>query len=127
MAGTFAVDTGATFTSAILMTVAPKMKFGTQAQDVSAAGVPKWTVEAAVTFASEPGIKPVSEVISITIAAPADPGQGMPMGTAITFDRFRVGSSAPERNDRGGIRGGKLWYQAAGLRPVQVRQSKDAA
>ena len=120
MAGTFAVDCAGTFSAALLMSSAPKTKFGTQAQDVSVAGLPKWTVEAAVTFLTEPGMRPSSEVISVTVTSAADPGQGIPPGTLIAFDGFRVGMSAPEKNDRGGIRGGKFWYQAAALRPANT-------
>jgi hypothetical protein len=120
MAGTFAVDTAATFSSALMMTSAPKFKFGTQVQDVSAGGLPKWTVEAAVTFLAEPGMRPSSEVISMTVTGPGDPGQGIPPGTLIAFDGFRIGMSAPEKNDRGGIRGGKAWYQAAAVRPANA-------
>lgn len=131
MAGTFAVDCAATFAAALLMSSAPKTKFGTQVQDVSAAGVPKWTVEAAVTFLAQEGMRPVSEVIALTVTSPADPGQGIPPGTLVVFDGFRVGISAPEKNDRGGIRGGKFWYQAAAIRPananVRSRGGENAA
>jgi hypothetical protein len=118
MAGTFVVQTDATFATAILMQSEPKMAFGSQAQDTNAAGLPKWTVNVAVTFTSEPGMRAQSEVISVTIAAAADPVLGVPPGTAVMFEGFRVGASTPEKNDRGGIRGGKLWYTAAALRPV---------
>ncbi len=116
MPGTFTVDCSATFATAILMSSAPKMRFGTEVQDASAAGLPKWTVEAAVTFTAEAGMRPVSEVIGITTTSPADPGQGIDQGSMIAFDGFRVGSTPPEKNERGGIRGGKFWYQAAAIR-----------
>ena len=41
-AGTFAVDTGATFASAFFMGSAPKLRFGSTEQDVSATGERKW-------------------------------------------------------------------------------------
>jgi hypothetical protein len=33
---------------------------------------------------------------------------------------LRVGVSAPEKRDNGTIRGGRLWYSAAGLRPASA-------
>jgi hypothetical protein len=130
MPGTFAIDAAATFSAAILMSSSPKYRFGTEVQDASAAGLPKWTVEAAVTFVVEPGMRPVSEVIAMTVTAPTDPAQGIGQGSPIVFDGFRVGMSPPEKNDRGGIRGGKLWFQAAGVRPASSggnRARSDAA
>jgi hypothetical protein len=132
MPGTFAIDCGATFVTAILMSAGPKMQFGsTTMQDTSAAGLPKWAAEVAVTFSAEPGMRPVSEVISVTVTSQADPFQGIDQGASVVFEGFRVGISAPEKNDRGGVRGGKPWYQAAALRragaPGRSRPAEAAA
>ena len=70
--GTYVIDTRQTFQTAILMGSAPKTKFGTTEQDVSQLGEKKWAVEAAVTHHAQAGMRPVSEVISITITGPAD-------------------------------------------------------
>jgi hypothetical protein len=47
-------------------------------------------------------------------------------GTAIVFDRMRVGFSVPEARENGkGIRGGRPWYQAANVHQAQHgRQAK---
>lgn len=128
MPGTFAIDTEQTFAAALLMSAGPKLKFGEAVQDVSAAGVAKWTLEVAVTFRTEPGMRPVSEVISVTVTAPSDPAQGVMPGAPVALDGFRVGISPPEKNDRGGIRGGKFWYQASGVRTAgHARAKSDAA
>jgi hypothetical protein len=129
MPGTFVVDATNTFAAALFMASNPKLKFGTKTgeQEMSAAGLPKWGVQAAVTFHGINGMQPVSEVITITVEGPTDPCQGMPPGTPVIFDGFRVGISAPERNDKGGIRGGKPWYQAGSIRPVQQGRTKAEA
>lgn len=124
MPGTYTVDTSSTFTAALLMASAPKMKFGTTEQDITANGERKWEVQAAVTFTSEPGMRPVSEVITVTVAGGTDPAAQIPPGSPIAFERFRVGFSAPERGQNDRIRGGKPWYQAAGVRSVQHRAAK---
>jgi hypothetical protein len=129
MPGTFMVDAASTFSVAIFMSSTPKLKFGSRTgeQEVSAAGQPKWAVQAAVTFHGINGMQPVSEVITITLEGTADPCQGLPPGVPVIFDGFRVGISPPEKTEKGGIRGGKAWYQAAGVRPVQQGRKAEAA
>jgi len=123
MPGTFVVDVAATFTSAMLVSSMPKEKFGAQGQqETNAGGVPKWTVEAAVTFTPTiPGMKPLSELISVTITDHAAPGQGLNPGTPIVFDGFRVGLNPPEVRDSK-LRGGRLYYSAAGFRSLVAAQ-----
>lgn len=123
MPGTFTIDTKNTFTSALYMSAGPKLKFGSAEQDISATGERKWEVQAAVTFHAEYGMRPVSEVIVITVTGGDDPARGLQAGAPIEFDRLRVGMTAPEaRQDGRGIRGGKPYYQAAGIR--QLRQAQ---
>lgn len=129
--GTFAVDVAATFTSVMLVSAMPKEKFGASGQqETNSEGVPKWTVEAAVTFTPTiHGMKPLSELISVTITDRTPPGQGLNPGTPIVFDGFRVGLNPPEVRDTK-LRGGKLWYSATGLRsliPAQSGRRENAA
>lgn len=131
MPGTFAVDVTATFTSAMLVSAMPKETFGANGQQETAKdGTPKWVVEAAVTFTPTiPGMKPLSELISVTITDRTMPGQGLNPGTPIVFDGFRVGLNPAElKNER--LRGGKLWYSATGIRslvPAQSTRRENAA
>lgn len=129
MPGTFVIDTDKTFTVAFLMSCDKKLKFGEQVQDVNATGVPKWALEVAVTFTTENGMKPVSEVLSVSVAAPTSPAEHIAPGSPVVLDGFRVGSNPPEKNDRGGIRGGKLWFTAAAVRPAgpAAASKRDAA
>jgi len=131
MPGTLTIDTNATFQAVLLMASGPKLKYLSTEQDISARGERKWDVQAAVTFHPEPGMKPVSEVIAVTVTGPGtDPCAGLAPGTAIAFDRLRVGFSVPEARENGrGIRGGRPWYQATEVRPAhQTRPAKaDAA
>ena len=108
------------------MASGPKLKFGSTEQDISARGERKWDVQAAVTYHAEPGMKPVSEVIAVTVTGPAtDPCASIAPGTPIVFDRMRVGFSVPEARENGrGIRGGRPWYQAADVH--QAHQPRPA-
>ncbi len=117
MSGTLTIDTTATFQAVLLMASGPKLKFGSTEQDISARGERKWDVQAAVTYFTEPGMKAVSEVISVTVTGPGtDPCASIAPGTPIVFDKMRVGFSPPEARDNGrGIRGGRPWYQASNV------------
>src|SRR5258708_17851058 len=98
--GTRTTDTTATFQAVLLMASGPKLKFGSTEQDISARGERKWDVQVAVTYHAEPGMKPVSEVIGVTVTGPGtDPCASIPPGSPIVFDRMRVGFSVPEPPD----------------------------
>jgi len=124
MPGTLTIDTNATFQAVLLMASGPKLKFGSTEQDISARGERKWDVQAAVTYHAEPGMKPISEVIAVTVTGPAaDPCASITPGTPIVFDRMRVGFSVPEARENGrGIRGGRPWYQAADVRQAHAQR-----
>ena len=124
MAGTFVVDQAQSFVMCLLMQAGPKADFDNpdrQATDVN--GVPKWEIQAAVTFTAEPGRKPVSEVINVGITSIANPAEGLQPGP-IVFDGLRVGTTAPEAKSNGRISGGRFWYSAQGVRAAHMARSK---
>src|SRR5258707_15434127 len=129
MSGTLTIDTTATFQAVLLMASGPKLKFGSTEQDISARGERKWDVQAAVTYHAEPGMKPVSEVIGVTVTRPGtDPCASIPPGSPIVFDRMRVGFSVPEARENGrGIRGGRPWCQAADVHQTRPAKTDQAA
>lgn len=119
MAGTFVINAAETFQRVIFMSCAEKVDFKTGAVETNPQGVPKWTIEAAVTFhPGAPGMRAQSEVITATITQHGNPGDGVMPGSPVELLGLRVGFSIPERNERGGVRGGKPWYQASGIRPA---------
>jgi hypothetical protein len=125
MPATLAIDPRNTFARAVLMAIGPKLEYGTGAQAASAQGVPKWEAQVAVTYLSEPGrSRPDSEVINVTLTQPEDPAKTVQSGE-VEFDGLRVGWTSPEVRD-GRARGGRPWYQAAGIRSAHAVR-KDAA
>jgi hypothetical protein len=127
MPGTYVVDTESTFVRCVLINGGQKDKFGSPGvQETSAQGVPKWYAEAAVTFVpSQPGMPPVSELITVTITSLANPFDDLQTGE-IAFTGLRVGTTPPTSGEGGRIRGGKLWFTASGIRPAlgQLRGGK---
>jgi hypothetical protein len=127
MAGSLVVDQAATWQTCILMGAAPRMKFGTvDTQDSNADGVPKWDIQAAVTYRPTfDGQRLQSEVLSVTVTSINDPADGIPVPSAVVFEQLRVGSMPPELNretDR--IRGGRLFYTAQGVRVAVPARSR---
>lgn len=124
MPGTLVVDPHQSFSTVIFMGSAPRMKFGTSEQDVSPTGEKKWSVDAAVTYTPQPGQRPQSDVLSVTVTGPGtDPGLSIPPGSQVEFEQLRVGVSAPEQRDNGRIAGGRAWFQATGVRIANGRTS----
>src|SRR5215471_2926951 len=128
MPATYAINTAATFATAMLMACQPKLAFGTQDQDRTAAGLPKWEAQVAVTYVAEPGMRAVSEVIAVTIAAETDPAAGVPVPCLVEFTDLRMGVSTAEarQDDRGGarVRGGRPWFQASSIRQAHAQGRK---
>jgi len=130
MPGIITVSQQDTFTAPpIVMAVGPKLEFGADTQQVTRDGEKRWIVQAAVSYAPEFGMKPVAEVIEVTVNG-ADPSAAIAPGTPVEFTKLRVGVSAPEQRQRqdGGSRvvGGKLYWMAAGVRPANGRAASAA-
>jgi len=121
MPGTITIDSPRTFTTVIAMAVSPKMKFGTDQQDMSATGERKWTIQAAVTYVAEYGMRAVSEVIDVTITRGEQPS--VTPGQVIELVDLRCGISAPEKRDNGRISGGRLYFMASDARPATVAKT----
>jgi hypothetical protein len=117
--GTLVIDTAATFTTAFLMASSSKDKFGSPGQQEYAKdGTPKWLCNVAVTFAAVGQMPPQSDILTITVTCPRDPGLDIDPGSPVSFEGLRVGVSDPEKRDNGSIRGGRQWFQASGIRPA---------
>jgi hypothetical protein len=127
MPGTISIDQQGTFSAPpIVMAVVPRLAFGTEVQEVNkTTGEAKWTVQAAVSYIPQNGMKAVAEVIEVTITG-GDPRSIQP-GTSVEFAELRCGVSSPEKRDNGRVVGGKLWFQASAVRPTAARHVKSDA
>ncbi len=107
MSVSIAVDTARTFSVIILMGVEPKLDFNTKQQQKTKDGILKWAVSVAA-----------HETMNVTVASPSNPVQDLPPGTPVVLDNLYAGATDPEHNEKGGIRGGKLFWQASAVRPL---------
>ena len=127
MPGTITVAQQDTFSAPpIALATMPRLKFGSTEQDVSRDGEKKWTVQAAVTYVPEFGMKAVAEVIEVTVTGGDDPSAIIAPGTPVEFNRLRVGVSAPEKRDNGRVVGGKLYWMATAVRPLSGKSAAAA-
>lgn len=117
--GFITVDCKNTFAAAIFLGAAGKTIFGSDNQpDISKDGQRKYSADVAVTYLADPGRKPVSEVISISLMG-ADPSASVSPGTPVEFDRLRCSVSSPEKREGSNrISGGRLFYMADAIRPA---------
>ncbi len=117
MPGMITVDQQSTFqTPPLVMSVGPRFKFGTDQQDITRNGERKWSVQVAVSYFPDYGMRAVAEVIEVGLTG-EDPGASVQPGNAVQFDRLRVGTTAPEKTEDGRVRGGRLYWQADTVRP----------
>jgi hypothetical protein len=121
MPGMITVSQQETFsTPPLVMSVGPRFKYGTDQQDITRSGERKWSVQVAVSYFPDYGMRAVAEVIEIGMTG-EDPSQTIQPGMPVQFDRLRTGVSAPEKNeDTGRIRGGKLYWQADAVHPFSA-------
>ena len=123
MPAIFHVDQARTFTMVMFLSSSPKMQFGTQMQDKTKEGLPKWEVQVVASF-SQFG-RTENEILKVGVAAHQDPAlplQGMPQPVELVG--FRVGvTPAEKRTDKNGndrITGGTAWYQADEIRSLSA-------
>lgn len=118
MPQTFVIDQAATFAGVAFLESAPRLAFGTQDQDRTADGTPKWDISLVAGFKDSFG-RNQHEVIKVGIASHQNPGDGLNPYTPVQLVNFVVGVVPPEvRKDNRGqekLVGGTTWYRADGL------------
>lgn len=118
MPQTFIVDQAATFQGVAFLSSEPKMKFGTEMQETTKDGTPKWEVQLIASFRDGFG-RASNEVIKVGYAGPKNPGEGLGMYTPVQLVNFTVGvMERTAREDKSKVIGVQVWYRCDGLRPL---------
>lgn len=127
MPQTFIVDQAATFQAVAFLGSSPRMQFGTQMQDKTKDGLPKWDVEVIASFRDSFG-KTSHETLKVGVASPKDPGEGLGMYTPIQLVNFTVGVMDKTVTDKvtgeQKVVGAQVWYRADGVRPTTAPSAK---
>lgn len=125
----FRIDQAATFTHLMVLSVEPKLKFGSDTdQECTKDGMPKWEAQVAAGFRQFG--KVVNEVIKVGIASAKNPGDGMAPGTPVQLIGLEVGVMEKQTKDGRPV-GFQVWYRAEQVRPTSATapaaQGKDKA
>ena len=123
MPQTFVIDQAATFAGVAFLETVPRLAFGTQDQDRTSEGVPKWDVSLVASFRDAFG-RSQHEVIRVGVASPQAPGEGLAPYTPVQLVNFVVGVVPPEirkdsRTGQDKVSGGSTWYRADAIQPLQ--------
>jgi hypothetical protein len=111
----------AAFTRLMLVSIEPRLDRETGVQFTNKDGTErKWTVQVVASLPSrwDEG-RTESEVLAVTVTSKNDPTGQIAEGDQVHFSNLTVGVMPPEKNEATGrIRGGKLFWQASGVRPA---------
>jgi hypothetical protein len=123
MPAIFHVDQARTFSMVMFLSCAAKMQFGTQTQDKTKDGLPKWEVQVVASFTQFGRTE--NEILKVGVVSYDDPAKALNnMPQPVELVGFRVGvTPAEKRTDRNGnekIMGGTAWYQADEIRALSA-------
>jgi hypothetical protein len=116
----------AAFTRLMLVEIAPKSDRETGVQYTTKDGMEKkWTAQVVASMPSRfDSTRTDSEVLSVTVTCADDPVGKVSEGDQVWFDGLTVGVMPPEQAESGRIRGGKLFWQAAGIQSRTAGSAK---
>lgn len=118
------IDQEQTFVTVAFMGCEPRRQFGTDTQDTTKDGIPKWDVQLAVAVPPNGNGRQTAEMLRVGIAAHADPAKGIPPLTPVQLEGFRAGVMIPKPAE---LREGKtptIYYQATAVRPANGASRK---
>lgn len=114
----FKVDQAATFASVILLSVEPKLGFGSTEQERTKDGTHRWLVQLVAGFRQFGRV--ANEVITVTVASYSNPGDALTPYSPVELVGFEVGVMPHERKNRDTgqkeIVGVKVWYRCDEVR-----------
>lgn len=121
MPQTFKIDQAATFEGApvMLLSCEPKIAMGSQAQDKTKDGTPKWELQLVGAF-KQFG-RTTNEIIKVGVAGVRNPAEGINPYTPVELVGFTVGvMEKTRRDDKGESRviGVQVWYRADEVRSL---------
>lgn len=129
MFSNFKIDQAATFSGIAYLSCDPKRKFGSDQQEQTKDGTPKWEVQVVAGFRDQFG-KTTNDVMKIGVAAHKDPCAGLTPYSPVTLRGFEVGvMEKTKRNPDGEERviGVQVWYRAEEVRPTAATGPNKAA
>lgn len=93
------IDQTRTFAGMVFLSCQPKLKFGSQEQDRTKDGVPKWEVEVLGATYTPFGTT-ANEVIKVGMTAVSDPSEGVQPFSPVELGNLSFGVLEKKRKDR---------------------------
>lgn len=117
MPQTYKIDQAATFAGLVLLSVEPKLAFGSAEQERTREGVLKWEAQLLAGFRSFGRVS--NEVLKVGLVAHNNPGAGLQPYTPVELVDFEVGVMPKTKRNADGserILGVQIWYRAEEVR-----------
>jgi hypothetical protein len=118
---TYKIDQAATFAGVVLLSVEPKLTFGSTDQDRTSDGVPKWEAQLVAGFHQFGKVN--NEILRVGVVGHNNPGDGVAPYTPVELVGFEVGVMEKKSRD-GQVVGVQVWYRAEQLRPIASTASR---
>jgi hypothetical protein len=119
----FKIDHSATFGGMVFMQCTPKLKFGSQVQEATPDGTPKWDVEVVAAVRNNFGGLN-NQVLKVGITATKNPATDLEPFTPVTLADLEVGVMEKTKRDENGqqkIIGAQTWLRASAIRPTAMQ------
>lgn len=117
----FKINQAATFQGVAFLSVEPKRKFGSDQQELTKDGRPKWECQVVAGFRDQFG-KTNNEVMKVGVIADKDPGKGLGIYTPVELVDFEVGvmpkTTKDKRTGEEIVTGAQVWFRASEIRPL---------
>jgi len=126
MPQTYKVDQAATFSTVVLLSVEPKAIFGSDEQDRTSDGVPKWEVQCAAGFRQFGKI--TNEIVKVGMISHQRPGDGIPAYSPIELVDLEIGVMPKSRKNRDTgdeeMIGVTVWARCSEIRAIGATASR---
>lgn len=112
------VDQARTFRNLVFLNSQPKMAYGSDNQDITRSGIPKWEVQVVASF--EVLGKLESEILKVSIISEIDPGTAIeaPASVELIGFRVRINSPRPAEVPREKLQVSPPTFQADAIRQI---------
>jgi len=114
------IDQTATFAGLVFLSSKPKTAFGSDQQDRTKDGTPKWEVEVLGAFYGFNG-ETTNEVVKLGISSHTNPGEGIAPFRPVELVGFEVGIMEKTKKNPDGsekIIGTTVWFRAKQVRDI---------
>ena len=111
----YAIDQAATFERVMWLSSEPKTRFGSDDQETTKDGVPKWEVQLVASFRQFG--RSTNEIIKVGLTSPSQPGKELGPAEPVQLVGFEIGVM-DKKNREGQIVGAQVWYRCQEVRSI---------